>query len=139
MSMTSLQDYCLAAMGIVQWQRQDAVWDVNTCEFMLLVDETLNEEKNQLIDRMLLALKWPKNLCQIEVGQSQDFVKKLNEIQPKKVLIFGDSLIRTLGLSTTQNPFTLQSVEIAILPSLQELLVNAGLKKHAWQVMQKLM
>ncbi len=139
MGMNSLQDYCLAVMGIVQWQRQDAVVDVDTREFMLFIDETLNDEKNHLLERMLLALKWPKNLCQIEVFQSQDFAKRLNEIQPKKVLVFGDNLIKAFGQSTTQNPFTLQSVEIAILPSLHELLVNAGLKKHAWQVMQKLM
>jgi DNA polymerase III psi subunit len=137
--MNSLQDYCLAVMGIVQWQRQDAVSNISTCEFMLIVDEALNDEKNQLIERMLLALKWSKNFCQITAFQSEDFAKKLNEIQPKKVLVFGENIIKSLGLSTAQNPFTLQSAEIAILPSLNELLVNVGLKKQAWQVMQKLM
>lgn len=139
MSMNSLQDYCLAAMGIVQWQRQDAVSNISTCEFMLIVDEALNDEKNQLIERMLLALKWSKNLCQIAAFEPEDFAKKLNEIQPKKVLVFGENIIKSLGFSTTQNPFTLQSAEIAILPSLNELLVNVELKKQAWQVMQKLM
>jgi DNA polymerase III psi subunit len=138
-SLSSLQIYCLQNMGITLWQRK-ILYD-----YLLMVDDELNQAQHQLIARMLQALHWPQESAKIIVWPEQDeketfFRQKINEHQPNMVLVFGPSFSKTQP--TNENPLQMQvdtkQIAIAILPTLHELLTNVSAKKQAWQIMQKL-
>ncbi len=130
---SSVRDYCLQTMGITQWQVRESESHSIQKPYMLWIDEEINHQKNELIGRMLQALKWPQALTHIEVCNKQTdstfFFERVKTFQVKKALIFGE-------------PFSIQcnssQIAIAIVPTLTELMANPTAKKKAWAIMQAL-
>ncbi|MBS0287299.1 MAG: hypothetical protein JSR17_08390 [Proteobacteria bacterium] len=122
--MTDLQDYCLEVMGITQWQLRQK-------QYLFLLTETLDEEKNQLLVRLMLAMKWDKALTSIKVIATPVNQDKLKAIisQAQKVVLFGQEL---------SNLVTECRDTLVCIPAVSEMLVHAQAKKKAWQILQKL-
>lgn len=145
MNKTERKQYCLQIMGITSWQlRQEAPHLSH--RYLLLVSEELNREKHELINRMLQALSWPFEETRIEKLEdshltSTIFYQKIKEIQPEKVLLYGQIMSQKI-VQTTLNPCSIsidnKQLLIGILPTLQELLNDISAKRRAWQVMQEL-
>lgn len=134
MNKLTLQHYCLKEMGITRWQTRSASkgiafsYLIVICESELL-NGNLPNEQQQLLERMLQALKWPLFACKIvfsplNVDESW-LLQQMALFKVEKVLLF------SVTLPLTDIPF-------AYLPSLNILLTDKIAKKQAWQAMQAL-
>ncbi|MGD9592472.1 MAG: DNA polymerase III subunit psi [Candidatus Berkiella sp.] len=123
--MTTLQEYCLHKMGITQWQLKR---DNPTLKpYLLLLDETLDDAKKQLLQRLLQALKWEGKANIVTVFENGDIAPKIASAQ--KVVLFGQDL--------AQRNIVNQSHVVAV-PSISQMLANVDAKKQAWAVLKKL-
>jgi hypothetical protein len=123
-----LKQYCLQTMGITQWQRK--TWD-----YFVVVDVDIDNDKRQLLQRIMQALKWPANRTKTEVIKDHPdaaayFSLRLNKLLPKKVLLFSPGLSAAYA---GENP----AINVALLPTLTAL-GDINVKKQAWKVMQNL-
>jgi len=112
-----LQRYCLQTMGITQWSKR---LSQKNADYVIFSDTPIDIEKEKLLERILQALKWPKEKVAIHYGALPIDA----EIENQKILCFG----------TFEN-FTPHNNRI-LLPSLHDLLQNQDAKKQAWKLMQ---
>lgn len=131
---TALQNYCLEAMGITRWVDRTKLNSLVTCLIMIDLQEKegfseLSSDKQQLLERMLQALKWPHNAMKIIfIAHQQVALEEYTQkYQPQKMLLFN-----------IPNTLETQDIQVAVLPSLGDLLSSPAAKKQAWKVMQPL-
>lgn len=131
MNQSSLHDYCLQTMGITQWQKRIPKPAI---ENVIFIDAALNSEQEQLMTKILQALKWPASVSTIQVvspnESKETLLLRIKEKQPKRCLFFGEGYRKMLG------DVGFNHIQIAIVPSLQEMLINQAAKKQAWKIMQ---
>ncbi len=125
--MTPLQNYCLQVMGITQWQLRNHTEESSEKPYLLLLDETLTDEKNQLLARLLQAMQW-QGKARIECVQANEHIQdKIANVQ--KIVVFGQNLAKQVA----------QSDVIVSIPSVQEMLANVDAKKRAWNILKVFM
>lgn len=145
MDKAALQQYCLQAMGITQWKERTALAP-QSFPYLLGVEHTevgLTLEKQQLIERLLQALRWPMEqvftyLIPID-HFPEAFYQKIAELQSEKVILFGCALAKRLNLD--QNAAVIELTKphlfsVAIVSSLDELLQDKEAKRRTWQMLQ---
>jgi len=130
MKISTLKQFCLNVMGITRWHR---------VSYLLCIDardKNLTEDKKQLINRILEALKWPraKTKCVAMPCEGRERVNQLlnQHIQKmgiEKVLIFGKNF-------QSQIETAHHAIPIVMVPSLNELIKDKAAKKQAWVEMQ---
>ncbi len=128
MAISLLQDYCLDLMGITQWQSKANMVDPKP--YLLLLNENLSEEKNQLLTRLIQALKWPLQNTHIEVIANWHYANieaLIDKYQVQKLVVFNE-----------QFDFEAKGIAYVAIPSVSEMLNNIEAKKRAWAVLQKL-
>ncbi len=123
--MSALQDYCLQVMGITQWQLKT---NDNSLPkpFLLLLDETLDDEKNQLLTRLVQAMNW-QGRERIESVHSDSIQEKIALAQ--KVVVFGEAISKQF----------INHSCVVIIPSVAEMLKNVDAKKRAWGILKGFM
>jgi DNA polymerase III psi subunit len=114
----ALQQHCLHYMGIMQWE-------VRSCDYLLIINEKVDEASQQMLDRLLQALHWPQ--AQVQYLSHPADLAKIQNLQPKHILLF--------GIGDAEYPMQ----NIIQLPSLTQLLTDRSMKKQAWEVLQPLM
>lgn len=122
MNLSELQKLCLQTMGITVFEtRQSVVYDYLVC-----IEESRTPEKQQLLTRMLAALRWSVEQCEIVWSASAATIEqKVAGSACKKAIIFSER-------ETASTP------SLVVLPSLNTLLTDLSAKKAAWQKMQPL-
>lgn len=124
--MSALQDYCLQVMGITQWQLKT---NDNSLPkpFLLLLDETLDDQKNQLLTRLVQAMNW-QGRESIESVHSDTIQDKIASAQ--KVVVFGEALAQKLNIKQENN--------LVVVPLISQMLKDLEAKKRAWGILKKL-
>lgn len=136
MKLNELQRTCLAKMGIKWFEKRI----VPSLDYLLCIEESMSEDKQQLLSRMLAALRWPSNRCTTLYASgsaSTDFLLMIQEksqaISPKKRIVFSDQTSLYDSINEKSSPLL-----TIVLPSLKTLLTDVQAKKEAWAKMQPL-
>lgn len=129
MKLSELQQICLQKMGITVFEeRQKSVSDLFVC-----VEASPTQETRQLLSRMLAALKWVPEQCNI-VWSEQVTEDMLVKSMARKAIVFSEREPRIGEHFNKKGSATL----MIVLPSLNTLLTDLQAKKVAWQKMQPL-
>lgn len=114
-----MHDYCLSQMGITQWLPRD---NEQTKPYLVILDEQRDEAKDQLLERLLLAIGW-KGIAEIQNTPSRQSMSK-----SQKVIIFGEDLAKRLNLAHPA---------FVVIPTLFEMSANPEAKKSAWMALKR--
>lgn len=129
MKLNELQQICLQKMGITVFEeRQKLVSDLLVC-----VEASPTQETRQLLSRMLTALKWVPEQCNI-VWSEQVTEDMLIKSMARKAIVFSEREPQIFEHFNKKGSATL----MIVLPSLNTLLTDLQAKKVAWQKMQPL-
>lgn len=113
MFLSAHQRECLEKMGIPLYEKRGKAY------YWVCIDEELTEPKQQLLSRMLAALRWPIEQCitfHVEAITKQEGVP-------------------VAGILLSDRSHSVHE-QIIQLPSLQKLLNDVGAKREAWKKMQ---
>jgi hypothetical protein len=91
----------------------------------------LNPAQQQLLERILAAVKWAKQDCKLFVLQGstpQNFAEKLQQYQSTQVIVFGFEMAQTLQLAGID--------KVAVVHTLDELMQDQQKKKKSWEILQ---
>lgn len=129
MKLSELQQICLQKMCITVFE--DRLKKVSN--LLVCVEALPTEQTRQLLSRMLTALKWVPDQCNI-IWSAQVTEDMLDKSMARKAIVFSEREPRIFEHFNKKGSATL----MVVLPSLNTLLTDLQAKKVAWQKMQPL-
>lgn len=127
MELSVRQQQCLKLMGVMLYEKKID----NGPVYWICIDELLTDPKQELLFRMLAALRWP--LEKSVIFQKKEVPKHQDTIPPIAGIILTDKL------DPIFNALLSRYEKIIQIPSLESLLTDLNAKKRAWQRMQTLL
>ena len=144
MMTTNHQQQLLQEMGITVWKTRSEAPTHHAYWVVVSEAEVGDQAKRSLLQRMTSALQWPaESYAMMGCTASQtpnDWQRQLHKKQPQKILVCGLGLAQQLGYPQAQGIIQLEIADrlaqIAIIPSLDQIITDPTAKRTAWQTMQ---